>query len=85
MTSLIVYSLKKKRANNVCLLVPAIPNEGKWSDVEDFLHILTADYDFECFQQSPPSQITTNWILFQVGIFDIEMIQFDISTVTSTF
>ncbi|CAG8738699.1 18911_t:CDS:2, partial [Rhizophagus irregularis] len=65
MTSLIVYSLKKKRANNVCLLVPAIPNEGKWSDVEDFLHILTADYDFECFQQSPPSQITTNWILFQ--------------------
>ncbi|CAB4477379.1 hypothetical protein RhiirA5_428469 [Rhizophagus irregularis] len=24
------------------------------------------DYDFECFQQSPPSQITTNWILFQV-------------------
>ncbi|CAB5374560.1 unnamed protein product [Rhizophagus irregularis] len=43
------------------------------------------DYDFERFQQSPPSQLTTNWILFQVGIFDIEMIQFDISTVTSTF
>ncbi|RGB24771.1 hypothetical protein C1646_676108 [Rhizophagus diaphanus] len=131
MTSLIVYSLKKKRANNVCLLVPAIPNEfqnlgvrvirGKWSDVEDFLHILTADtivvismlyhdfdiqynlfqaciykqislfitfdsdYDFERFQQSPPTQLTTNWILFQVGIFDTETIQFDISTVTSTF
>ncbi|CAB4436259.1 unnamed protein product [Rhizophagus irregularis] len=155
MTSLIVYSLKKKRANNVCLLVPTIPNEfqnlgvpvirGKWSDVEDFLHILTSDtivvismlyhdfeiqynlfqaciykqislfitfdsgmelehhvrnkscprtrlhqmlidYDFERFQQqSPPTQLTTNWILFQVGIFDIETIQFDISTVTSTF
>ncbi|GBC19979.1 uncharacterized protein OCT59_006645 [Rhizophagus irregularis] len=27
MTSLIVYSLKKRRANNVCLLVPATSNE----------------------------------------------------------
>jgi hypothetical protein len=27
MTSLIVYSLKKRHANNVCLLVPTTPNE----------------------------------------------------------
>ncbi|GES77178.1 hypothetical protein GLOIN_2v1800921 [Rhizophagus clarus] len=156
MTSLIVYSLKKRRANNVCLLVPATSNEvkfqnlgvhvigGKWSDVEDFIHILSTDtivvismlyhdfeiqhnlfqaciykhislfitfdsgmeiehhvrnkscprtrlhqmlidYDFERHQQPSPSNLTTNWILFQVGIFDSETIQYDISTVTSTF
>jgi len=153
MTTLIVYTLKKRRAKNVCLLVsttnefqnlgvPVI--EGKWSSVDDFLNILLADtivvismlyhdfdiqnnlfqacihrqislfitfdsgmelehhvrnkfcprtrlhqmlidYDFERFQQTPPSKLTTNWILFQVGIFDIETTHFDISTVTSSF
>jgi hypothetical protein len=39
------------------------------------------DYDY----QKLPSHQATNWLLFQVGIFDIETIHFDISTVTSTF
>ncbi|PKC61693.1 hypothetical protein RhiirA1_539001 [Rhizophagus irregularis] len=88
MTSLIVYSLKKRCANNVCLLVPATPNEVKLllKSLSLFflyiilifsrtrLHQMLIDYDFERFQQTSPSQLTTNWILFQVGIF-----------VTSTF
>ncbi|RGB32170.1 hypothetical protein C1646_230639 [Rhizophagus diaphanus] len=95
MTSLIVYSLKNRRANNVCLIVPATPNEVKLLLKSLFLYYINLfenaftsnviDYDFERFQQTPPSQLTTNWILYQVGIFDIETIQFDISTVTSTF
>ncbi|RIA83409.1 hypothetical protein C1645_786445 [Glomus cerebriforme] len=153
MTSLIVFSLRKRRANNVFLLVPTPPNEfqnieasiipGKWTQTEDFKSVLSADsvivismlyhdfevqcnlfqacvlqqialfitydsgmelehhvknrscprtrlhqmlidYDHDCVQKSS-IQHTTNWILFQVGIFDIETIQSDISTVTSTF
>ncbi|RIA98875.1 hypothetical protein C1645_748662, partial [Glomus cerebriforme] len=153
MTSLIVFSLKKRCANNIFLLVPTPPNEfqnieasiipGRWSQTEDFESVLSADsvivismlyqdfeiqcnlfqacvlqqialfitydsgmelehhvknktcprtrlhqmlieYDHECVQKLS-IQHATNWILFQVGIFDIETIQFDISTVTSTF
>ena len=42
------------------------------------------DYDSGYFRKIPYHQ-ATNWILFQVGIFDVETIHFDISTVTSTF
>jgi len=41
--------------------------------------------DYMDYYHQIPSKQATNWILFQVGIFDIETIHFDISTVTSTF
>ncbi|CAB4480292.1 unnamed protein product [Rhizophagus irregularis] len=40
MTSLIVYSLKKRCANNVCLLVPATPNEIMTLNVSNKLLLL---------------------------------------------
>jgi len=41
------------------------------------------DYNDQCTTLLPENK--TNWILFQVGIFDAETISFDVSTVTSSF
>ncbi|CAI2191135.1 17880_t:CDS:2 [Funneliformis geosporum] len=150
MTSFIVYSLKRKRASNICLLVPLSNKEfqktnlgvqmisGKWTTIEDFtgtlstnvvivISMLYHDYEsqYKLFQACILQQVSffvtwdsgmelenfvrnsscprtrlhqllldyhssespdkMNWVLFQVGIFDIESIHFDISTVTSSF
>ena len=47
------------------------------------LHQMLIDYNEKTTALSPEHK--TNWVLFQVGIFDTETISFDVSKVTSSF